>query len=397
MMYQLILLSLVLALGLEAQITSRTARRLRYGTALPATCNETKGEVFFKTSATIAVYFCSATDTWTAMGASGGSVGGGANLVTVGAIPYVCVAGELCEDSPGIHWDPANDRLGLGTATPAGVLEIATTVGNSALHIDAPSALDAIIILEIADTPLWALGLDGGTNSFRINNAGAFGTALFTILFTDEVGIGLGNLTPTGTLDVLDRTATTGATKVCVGCDATNTSATTTTLIVQEGDVQSTTNLLDVQANGGSTVNAINAAGLLDTYNSQVTAGVGQPYILGNISTTGLTAAVSTANIVASATAGLYRVAGYMQTTTASTGVCTSDVTIGWTYNSSAKTLEVVSNHDQNTDETYSQIPPTIVRIDASINLTYAISLDAGGGDCTNVVFDAYLVAERIQ
>ncbi len=142
--------------------------------------------------------------------------------------------------------------------------------------------------------------------------------------------------------------------------------------------------------------NDLKVDGQLHSYNQQSTVGLGQPYTLGNISTTGLTAAVSTANIVASAAAGLYRVSGYMQTTTQAAGVCTSDVTIGWTYNSAAKTEEVVSNHDQAVDETYSQIPPTIVRVDAAANLTYAISLDAGG-DCSNAVFDAYLVAERMQ
>lgn len=118
--------------------------------------------------------------------------------------------------------------------------------------------------------------------------------------------------------------------------------------------------------------------------------------VVGTVSTTGLSAAVTTTNLVASAAAGLYQVVGYMQTTTQADGACTSDVTVGWTYNSSAKTLEIVSNHDQNTDEMYSQIPPTIMRSDGAANITYAISLDAGG-DCTNATFDYYLTAERIQ
>ncbi len=127
------------------------------------------------------------------------------------------------------------------------------------------------------------------------------------------------------------------------------------------------------------------------------TAGSDSVVIPGRISTTGASAAITTANIVGTAAAGLYRVSGYLQTTTAAAGACTSDVTIGWTYNSAAKTEEVVSNHDENTDEQYSQIPPTIVRVEALTDLTYAVSLDAGGGDCSNAVFDVYLVAERIQ
>ena len=117
----------------------------------------------------------------------------------------------------------------------------------------------------------------------------------------------------------------------------------------------------------------------------------------GNVALTAQTAAITTTNLVASAPAGLYRMSGYLQTTTASAGVCTSDVTLGWTYNSSAKTLQVVVNHDQAVDEGYSQIPETIVRGDASTHLTYAVSLDAGGGDCTNAAYAVYVVAERLQ
>jgi hypothetical protein len=120
------------------------------------------------------------------------------------------------------------------------------------------------------------------------------------------------------------------------------------------------------------------------------------PAIAGSVTSTANVAAIGTTNLVGSATAGLYMVSGYMHTTTAGDGVCTSDVTIGWTYNSAAKTEEVVSNHDQEVDETYSQIPPTVVRVDGAANLTYAVSLDAGG-DCTNATFDAYLIAERLQ
>lgn len=114
-----------------------------------------------------------------------------------------------------------------------------------------------------------------------------------------------------------------------------------------------------------------------------------------DISATGQTAAITTTNLVASAAAGLYRISGYLHTTTAADGVCTSDITIGWTYDSSAESGETVSNHDQNVDNTNSQFS-LVLASDASANITYAVSLDAGG-DCTNAEFDAFIVAERIQ
>ena len=51
--------------------------------------------------------------------ASGGAVGGASNLTTVGAIPYVSAAGILNQDPTALFWDAANNRLGVGTASPS--------------------------------------------------------------------------------------------------------------------------------------------------------------------------------------------------------------------------------------------------------------------------------------
>lgn len=55
---------------------SSTASHIRYGAATPATCNPATGDVFFKTTATITMYYCSATNTWTALGSGSGTVTG---------------------------------------------------------------------------------------------------------------------------------------------------------------------------------------------------------------------------------------------------------------------------------------------------------------------------------
>lgn len=114
------------------------------------------------------------------------------------------------------------------------------------------------------------------------------------------------------------------------------------------------------------------------------------------VAITGRTTAIGATSLLASAPAGLYRASGYLQTTTASAGVCTSDISFIWTYNSSAKTKEVVSNHDQAVDETYSNMPNTTFRNQASANIQYSVSLDAGG-DCTGAVYDVYVSLERLQ
>ena len=64
-----------------------------------------------------------------AIAISSGGVGGSANLTTIGAVPYVCAAGVLCQDqtaSGQFFWDPTNHRLGLGTVTPTSILQVAT-------------------------------------------------------------------------------------------------------------------------------------------------------------------------------------------------------------------------------------------------------------------------------
>ncbi len=64
------LILLLLALPMWAQRSS-TASHITMGPTLPAKCSPLSGDVFFKTAATIGVYQCTATDTWSAI--SGGS------------------------------------------------------------------------------------------------------------------------------------------------------------------------------------------------------------------------------------------------------------------------------------------------------------------------------------
>ena len=119
-MKRLIALFVLCALVLSAQgITSKTMHRFRKAASEPAACNP--GEAYYNTTSDTG-WLCTATDTWTVMGATSGSVGGADNLTTVGAIPYVSAAGVLNEDTPNLFWDFTNNRLGLGTLVPVETL-----------------------------------------------------------------------------------------------------------------------------------------------------------------------------------------------------------------------------------------------------------------------------------
>lgn len=110
-------------------------------------------------------------------------------------------------------------------------------------------------------------------------------------------------------------------------------------------------------------------------------------------SATTQSAAIASGNLLASAPAGTYRVSAYIHTTTASAGVCTSSVTIGWTYNSASKTKNIVSSHSHAADETAND-GSAVFRV-GSGNITRAVDLTAGG-DCSNAVFDIFITLERI-
>lgn len=55
-----------------------------------------------------------------------GGVGGGANLTTVGSVPFVTAAGVLGQ-SANLFWDNANARLGVGTNAPQRTLHVQTS------------------------------------------------------------------------------------------------------------------------------------------------------------------------------------------------------------------------------------------------------------------------------
>lgn len=57
----------------------------------------------------------------------GNPVGG----ATSGSIPFVDASGELAQDNAALFWDETNDRLGIGTNTPAATLDISTFVGTA--------------------------------------------------------------------------------------------------------------------------------------------------------------------------------------------------------------------------------------------------------------------------
>jgi len=98
-------------------------------------------------------------------------IGGVGNLTTVGAVPYVSASGILNQDPADFFWDATNNRLGIGTATPATTLQVGTAVGSPATNANA-------VIINAANTTLSSRGSNLQvitTNSSAIDFGGSIG------------------------------------------------------------------------------------------------------------------------------------------------------------------------------------------------------------------------------
>jgi len=122
----LAILFVICSIPAHAQFSS-TARRIVYASSLPATCNPNTGDVYFKTSATVGPYYCSATNTWTAM-----TGGGGAGTVTSVATTSPITGGTFTDTG----------TIACATcATAAGTLtSTALMTGGGAKAVQTPAA-----------------------------------------------------------------------------------------------------------------------------------------------------------------------------------------------------------------------------------------------------------------
>jgi len=236
-------------------------------------------------------------------------VGGASSLTTAGAVPYVSSAGVLGQSlalsvtggtvtvndptlSTGATLFVVRGGAADGSATPliqvkgndgtvkAGVTAIglifAGGTSYSSSQVNLAGSLGAV---ELASTRkiAWSnssTNPDGtadlalsrnGAGVLEVNSgaAGTYRDLIVRALNTNGTALGVGssNTAPTGTLSALDRTAVTGATDVFLGTDGTNTSATSTRLVIRLGQGQSTVKPFDVQSNAGSSLAYVAADG----------------------------------------------------------------------------------------------------------------------------------------
>jgi hypothetical protein len=142
-----------------------------------------------------------------------GTVSTQASSFTTGSVLFANSGGQVAQDNTNLFWDDSNNRLGIGTASPAQRLDISTP-GGGGFRVSAANYPQLIInnttgttwkgslAFQANGSGKWEVGADisnNGTNNFFFFDAAAATTRLF-IDGSGNVGVGL--TTPSYPLEV---------------------------------------------------------------------------------------------------------------------------------------------------------------------------------------------------
>jgi len=119
---------------------------------------------------------------------------GTATAFTAGSVVFAGASGVYTQDNANIFWDDTNNRLGLGTATPAQRLHVNSS-GAVAARITRSDGIVANSCIEYYNgTQTWNIGVSG-SNFFGINyNNAAIDSALLRVSTAGDVTVSSGNL-----------------------------------------------------------------------------------------------------------------------------------------------------------------------------------------------------------
>ena len=175
---------------------------------------------------------------WANLGGSGGmAIGGAVTSGTLGSVYFGGTAGALAQDNSGFFYDATNHRLGLGTTAPAAMLSLFGTSNALRLSYDAShyanlaSASNGDLAFSSSNTAELALvvgsgtagqsvsvqfdgnsqdyytGIDQSDSVFKIGSGLTVGTTP-RLAINSTGSIGIGTVTPGGTLSVVSGNTT---------------------------------------------------------------------------------------------------------------------------------------------------------------------------------------------
>jgi len=132
------------------------------------------------------------------------------STMTIGSIPFMEASGLLSQNNNNFFWDATNNRLGIGTTTPATALHVAGTNPLTLVGIQSGAATDSILTINGSGTVkkrTLASLISGGASSLTAGSIpfiGAGGTLVQNnaALFWDSTNsrLGVGTNTPTSDL-----------------------------------------------------------------------------------------------------------------------------------------------------------------------------------------------------
>jgi len=123
---------------------------------------------------------------WIALGAGGGgmAIGGSITSATAGSVLFAGTSGVLQQDNANFFWDDTNNRLGIGTASPSGILHLRSSQPQLIVETSEASSFAEV---NVSVNPT-----SGANGYFRQYGNGASGTAFGlsvsngTLLFSND-------------------------------------------------------------------------------------------------------------------------------------------------------------------------------------------------------------------
>lgn len=145
----------------------------------------------------------------TEVGTGGSSIGGAVSGGTAGSVYFGGTAGALSQDNANFFWDDTNNRLGVGTATPAVKLDVYDGTGASNVARFSGTGSQSTMAIDNPNQVSFDL-YKGGALQWQVGSTSSFGGTAPDLYFYDQGGsigttlmsdgdtgyVGIGNTSP---------------------------------------------------------------------------------------------------------------------------------------------------------------------------------------------------------